>query len=483
MAWLTRCPDAPYFCGDDGSNWTPIGHNDAITWPELAPLFRRRDVDAVRRHLQGLKAHGVTCLRLMLEYAQVRHRYLERPAGRFVPAMVQLWDDLFALCEEVGLYLLLTPFDTFFSWRHWQHHPYNAAKGGPCHDRRQWMTSRAMRDALRKRLEFVTTRWGGSPALFAWDLWNELHPAHGEDDPANCVEFVDEISGFLRAFETRLHGRAHLQTVSIFGPELITTPGLIEPVFRHRTLDFATVHLYEFGTIDDPPDTVAPALAVGRLMREALAHAPADRPVLDSEHGPIHAFIDRHETLPAAFDDEYFRHIQWAHFASGGAGGGMRWPNRHPHVLTPGMRRAQQGLSEFLPLIQWHSFQRRNLNHEVGVTPGVAAFACADPAQAVVWLLRRDSLADDGRVRPASSAQNACAIRLPGLVAGLYRLVEFDTASGRAAPAQCVQHQGGDLCLQDLRLPSDLALAIRLDPSAKDLPLRMSPSARAGRWV
>ncbi|TIL77742.1 MAG: hypothetical protein E5Y81_12695, partial [Mesorhizobium sp.] len=36
---------------------------------------------------------------------------------------------------------------------------------------------------------------------------------------------------------------------------------------------------------------------------------------------------------------EYFRHLQWAHLAAGGAGGGMRWPNRSPHVLTPGMRR------------------------------------------------------------------------------------------------------------------------------------------------
>ena len=31
---------------------------------------------------------------------------------------------------------------------------------------------------------------GASPALFAWDLWNEMHPAHGEDDPAACEPFA-----------------------------------------------------------------------------------------------------------------------------------------------------------------------------------------------------------------------------------------------------------------------------------------------------
>ena len=45
---------------DDGASWTPIGHNDAITWPDLAPLFRRRDLAAVERHLLELRAHGVT---------------------------------------------------------------------------------------------------------------------------------------------------------------------------------------------------------------------------------------------------------------------------------------------------------------------------------------------------------------------------------------------------------------------------------------
>ena len=45
----------------------------------------------------------------MLEYMQIKHRWIERPAGRFPPSMVQLWDDLFALCEKRGLRLLHHP--------------------------------------------------------------------------------------------------------------------------------------------------------------------------------------------------------------------------------------------------------------------------------------------------------------------------------------------------------------------------------------
>jgi mannan endo-1,4-beta-mannosidase len=54
-----------------------------------------------------------------------------------------------------------------------------------------------------------------------------------------------------------------------------------------------------------------PAVSTGRLIREALAEITDTRPLFDSEHGPIHTFKDHGVTLPDAFDDEYFRHMQW----------------------------------------------------------------------------------------------------------------------------------------------------------------------------
>lgn len=393
LPWIEARPGLPYFLTEAGQPWTPVGHNDAVTWPELVGLFRRRDLPGVERHLRWLKAHGVTCLRLMLEYCHGEHRYIEKPVGRFVPNMVRLWDDLFVLLERVGLHVLLTPFDTFFTLIRWRDHPYNRRNGGPCPSRRALLTCPDTRAAIKARLGFATERWGKSPALFAWDLWNEMHPAHGGDDPASFEPFIADVSPWLRDLETRLHGRAHLQTVSIFGPELVKHPACAEPIFRHPALDFANTHLYEHGTIDDPKDTVAPALAAGKLMRAAVQEARDGRPVFDSEHGPIHRFKDKKHTLAEPFDDQYFRHIQWAHLASGGAGGGMRWPNRHPHVLTPGMREAQRALSGFLPLIDWTRFHRRNLNQEIAVdVPQVAAFGCGDARQAVVWLLRQRPL-------------------------------------------------------------------------------------------
>jgi mannan endo-1,4-beta-mannosidase len=468
LPWIGVAPGAPYFVDEGGRPWHPIGQNDAISWVELDPLFRRRDVAAVDRHLAMLKQHGVGVLRLMMEYAQVRHRYLERPAGTFVPNMVQLWDDLFALCEKHGLRVLLTPYDTFWMWLHFRHHPYAGARGGPLPHPSQALLDPAMRAAIKARLSFATARWGGSGVIFAWDIWNEIHPAQGGDSADAFDGFIADIGGHLRAEEMRLHGRAHIQTVSIFGPELVWRPHLAMEgaIFRHPALDAATVHIYEQGTIDDPRNTVDAAMGMGRIVREAIGEIRDGRPFFDSEHGPIHSFKDKHRKIPEAFDDEYFRHMQWAHLAAGGAGGGMRWPNRTPHVLTAGMRRAQRALADFMPSLDWARFDRRSLGPELVLRDGqgapidelrLARFACASRDQALVYLLARDRFDTAGMVRRDGAPLSVTAT-VPGLVDGRYRVLGWDTLSGRAVSDAVVDSEGGRFMLPPFA--ADLAVAI-----------------------
>ena len=457
-------PGAPYFTRADGTAWTPVGHNESIAWPNLAPLFARRDPAAVDAHLHHLKASGVTCLRLMLECAHSRHRYFERPFGRLNPTMVTLWDDLFAACARAGLHILLTPFDTFWTWKRWDHHPYNARHGGPLDSPRRLLLDPQVRAAAKARLGFAAERWGGSGALFAWDLWNEIHPAHAEDSFDIFDDFIHDLSTHVREVEQRCFGHSHLQTVSLFGPELDGEPGLGRPIFEHPDLDFATIHIYAQGTIDLPRNTVDPARDMGRIVRDCVLRTAPERPFLDSEHGPIHAFKDKRRTLPEAFDEEMFRHMQWAHLASGGAGGGMRWPNRHPHVLTPGMNAEQAKLAAFLPLIDWPGFRRRNISAEIVTAPGpthLAAFGCGDDRQAVVFLLRRDTVGSDGRLA-ADARPVAPLVRLPGLAPGRYALTPFDPQTGLAGRAASVTHgDEGALSFSAPPFAASLVLALR----------------------
>lgn len=461
MSWIRKAENAPYFISEDGNDWTPIGQNDAITWVDLAGAFRRRDLESVENYFKMLNENGVSCLRMMLEYCQGEHRYFERPVSRFQPNMIRLWDDIFALCEKYNLRILLTPYDTFWMWIRWKHHPYNRKNGGICRKRSEWLSCTDTRQAIKNRLAFASERWGKSGALFAWDIWNEIHPAHSGNSAEVFSDFVEDVSSFLRQTELRLHGRAHPQTVSVFSPEIEKDSRIAECVFRHPSLDFASIHFYEKGAIDNPKNTVDAAISAGLLTRQSLAEIKDQRPFFDSEHGPIHTFKDRRITLPEDFDDEYFRHIQWAHFASGGAGGGMRWANRHPHRLTRGMRKAQKALAGFLPLIDWQNFRRINLNQEIPASNSAfAVFGCGDENQAVVWILRTNKLEKSGLVRRDVAAEQL-NIRIPALKNGLFRVTEWDTLTGCMINETKVVKNSEYLLLSSISVKCDIALAIR----------------------
>ncbi len=469
LPWVTTIPGIPYFQTEGGQPWHPIGGNDAVSWSELNPLFRRKDVPAVEAYLAMLAAHGVTCMRLMLEYAQVRHRYFETTAGAFSPHMVRFWDDLFALCERHGIRILLTPFDTFWMWLHFKHHPYNQTNGGPLHHPSKTLLSPQTRHAIKARLTFAAERWGGSGALFAWDIWNEIHPAQGDMSAEPFFEFIEDLSQHLRQVEMRSFGRAHPQTVSLFGPELKWRAHMKmeHAIFRHPSLDFATIHIYEHGTIDDPKNTVDAAIGMGRIVRESIAEIRDGRAFLDTEHGPIHRFKDRHVTLPENFDDEYFRHMQWAHLASGGAGGGMRWPNRKPHSLTAGMRQAQGAMARFLPVVDWLRFDRRNVTAEIELRTSsgapiskaqVARFAIASDDQALVYLLRRDTLLANGRL-DRNADPLVITVHVPGLREGLYEVNAWDTVEGKLV-STTTQHADRSTAFKVPSVTGDLAFAL-----------------------
>lgn len=460
LSWITVAKNSSYFTTDSGESWTPIGQNDAITWPELSGAFRRRDLPAVESYLNMLTQHGVTCLRLMLEYCQGENRYLEKPAGYFQPNMIKLWDDIFALCGKYSLRILLTPYDTFWMWRRWSHHPYNHSNNGPCNKRSQWLLCPDTRKAIKKRLYFATQRWGGNGTLFAWDLWNEIRPAHSGNSAKGFAAFIEDVGNYLHNTEMELHGRAHPQTVSVFSPVLQKDHRIASTVFYHRSLDFATIHLYEHNSIDNPKNTIDAAISTGRLTRQVIREIKDNRPFLDSEHGPIKTFNVHGKTLPTDFDDEYFRHMQWAHFASGGAGGGMRWPYRNPHTLTAGMRNAQLALSRFLPLISWSQFNRINLNNEIKLSDnGLTAFGCGDEKQAIVWLLRTNAIGKNKMINPAAMAK-PFTITIPLLVNGNYDITFWDTISGTEIKKINYNNDSiFELCLPAVK--TDLAIAIR----------------------
>ncbi len=469
LPWVRVAPGRRYFETEDGAPFLIIGQNDALTWPELEGLLGRKDIPSVDRHLAYLKTHGVTTLRLMLEYVG-DGLYLEHEPGVYDETTVRAIDDLIALCERHGLRLLLTPFDTFFTYVMWDDHPYNADRGGPCRRRLDLLMHPDGMAAVKARVAFAVERWGGSGAVFAWDLWNELGHHHGVETEAiddataqKLIGVVSELSAHVREIEHRLFGRTHLQTVSHFGS--CPQGPLAELIFRHPDLDFATTHVYEAGAIDCPANTVAAADAMARWVRHAMEQIRDGRPFTDSETGPIHTYKDLGITLPDVFDLCYFRHMAWAHLASGGAGGGMRWPNRHPHTLTPGMRQSQGVMADFARLIDWRHFAAENVSPWIEARPEeLLAYACADGRQAVAWVLRaREQLESEGEL-PFRPLLAGATLALPPMEPGSYAVTCMETHHGHALGESPIEAGDGPMTIALPPFRHDLAIAVSPAP-------------------
>lgn len=126
------------------------------------------------------------------------------------------------------------------------------------------------------------------------------------------------------------------------------------------------------------------------------------------------------------------------------------------------MRRAQKAMVDFLPLIDWPRFRRRELGAEVRATH-FHRFACGDERQALVWLLRRRAIGADGRVR-ADVDPVAPEVAVPGLGDGTYRVTGWDTAAGRATEELTATAAGGRLRFTPAPIGPDRAFAIRRLP-------------------
>jgi mannan endo-1,4-beta-mannosidase len=123
------------------------------------------------------------------------------------------------------------------------------------------------------------------------------------------------------------------------------------------------------------------------------------------------------------------------------------------------MRRAQGVLAQFLPLIDWTSFRRRNISEEVACSdPQVQVFACADDRQAVLWLLSKSPIGTDRRLAPR--APRPVDLHVPGLSAGTYTIQPFDTVTGELSPPFQVRSDGKELPVT-LELAGDLAVAVQ----------------------
>lgn len=473
-----------YFQKADGTPFLPVGQNEGADWPYLVniypslidnPAFGGYDPKITRDYLDNLRDHGVNLLRIMTDNPQETARWLnpphgcqmEYPVGSFTPGMVRFFDDLLALAEEYDIYLMLTPYDTYWMNYNFERNAYNQKNGGPVDTRHDFLTEAECFAYQKQRMAFLIDRYGDSDHIFAWDFMNELN-IWWDSSEAEELAFTNKMTAWIAQYERQKWGKNHLICISTAGPEHAGDLGYA--VYQHPNVDFPTTHFY-YGDHTPPwpsqpsvanPETapgsgifdwITPVVQVNTGIKYALNQIPESdpRPFLDSESGPITYYGggDSDPTLeprplPQPFDDTYFHFMTWAHLASGGAGGGLRWPMRYPlHTMTEGMQDYQQAMKRIAKLIPWNRFASENIDDQL-VLSGVAghdvlALGCGDGTTALCFL------AQDAR--NTTGVISAASLTINGMTDGDYNVWLCDSFSGHTLEQTTATASAGALSL------------------------------------
>ena len=155
-------------------------------------------------------------------------------------------DNLVHAAERHGIYLLIALLPNLYDHvqgANWHEHPYNKnydPENGLVEYPEELLHDAAAIRAVKARLRFFVERWGGSPNIFAWDLWNEMNAIGGTLEQQN--EWIQEMGAFSKQLEMELYGRYHLRTVSTnnagWGSE-------DSGIYSSSELDFTSYHTYD----------------------------------------------------------------------------------------------------------------------------------------------------------------------------------------------------------------------------------------------
>ncbi len=258
----------------DGQPFIPVGLN--VAWSE--------DDATYERAFAQLAAAGANWVRLwVVSWGETdptwrRDGTPSPPPGEIDLAIARRWDHLIAAAQRHGLrvQIVLQQHGQFSTQVNpsWPAHPWNRANGGFLRHPADFFTDATARRHTRTKFRYFAARLGYSPAVMAWELFNEVHFTDAwklHRRTAAVIRWHEEMAAWIR----RCDPHRHLVTTS--------AEDLASPLWR--TMDFYQPHLYSVNGL----------LHVRRFPGLEL---PATRPIFLGEVG------DDHQRFPAPGDKE-----------------------------------------------------------------------------------------------------------------------------------------------------------------------------------
>lgn len=223
----------------DAATYYPVGHN--VAWrsgggqPDIPTQFTK------------MKAAGENWSRVWMNHWD--NKNLDWPTGRKVaPGTLDLevaksWDRIVEAAEANGIRFQMTfqhhgQYSTAVN-PNWGENPWNAANGGFLAKPEDFFTDARATAYTKAKYRYIIARWGYSPAVLAWELFNEVQftDAARQKRHADIAAWHKAMAAFLRQQDPQRH--------------LVTSSSDLDlPGDIFADMDYLQPHAY-------PPDVVA----------------------------------------------------------------------------------------------------------------------------------------------------------------------------------------------------------------------------------
>ncbi len=235
--------DKTRFIFDNGSRYYPLGHNQA--WrsnglPEIPALF------------ETMHKNGENWSRVWMNHWDSKNLDWTGVENKTPPGQIDLevakkWDTLLESAEKSQIYfqLVLQHHGQYSSKAghkysnnnnaNWEDNPWNSKNGGFLQSPEDFFTDPKARRLTKRKLYYILARYGYSPNVLAWELFNEVEGT----DAGNGKLWQDiamwhrEMAIFLRQFD----GYHHLITTSAANGIPLDSP-------VWETVDYLQTHTY-----------------------------------------------------------------------------------------------------------------------------------------------------------------------------------------------------------------------------------------------
>jgi len=244
--------DNKRFIFDDGSAYYPVGYNLGWRNDGAPPL-----VESIAR----MGNAGINWTRIWMCYwdgknldwskdgaPPIQVGYLSLPTAH-------LWDQIVDAADAANIHfhLVLQHHGQYSTGANpnWQLNPWNTANGGWLEKPEQFFTDPKAIALTKAKFRYIVARWGYSPAIMAWELFNEVEftDAYTNGKVDDIAAWHATMANFIRQ-QDRYH---HL---------ILTSSKVTEPKFW-GAMDYYEAHVY-------PPDVLA---AIDVLDQDRLDRA------------------------------------------------------------------------------------------------------------------------------------------------------------------------------------------------------------------